>query len=105
MRDGKVICSIKSEETDKQLHLLAVQEAEVNLTVAQTALERGENEISAGKRLLEKVDLTGKSVSGRQSLPKKNCRRRWLKTEVNICGNCVPMKAKYTTQPKLILRN
>ncbi len=62
--DGKVIRSIKSEETDKQLHLLALQEAEVNLTVAQTALERGENEISAGKRLLEKVDLSGKIVSG-----------------------------------------
>jgi predicted transposase YbfD/YdcC len=62
--DGKVICSIKSGETDKQLHLLALQESEVNLTVAQTALQAGENEISAGKRLLAKVDLTDKIVSG-----------------------------------------
>jgi predicted transposase YbfD/YdcC len=62
--DGKVVCSVKAEETDKQLHLLALQESEVNLTVAQTALRTGENEISAGKRLLEKVDLTGKIVSG-----------------------------------------
>jgi predicted transposase YbfD/YdcC len=62
--DGKVVCSVKSEETDKQLHLLALQESEVNLTVAQTALLEGENEISAGKRLLGKVDLTDKIVSG-----------------------------------------
>ena len=62
--DGKVVCSVKSEETEKQLHLLALQESEVNLTVAQTALQAGENEISAGKRLLEKVDLSGKIVSG-----------------------------------------
>ena len=62
--DGKVVCSVKSEESEKQLHLLALQESEVNLTVAQTALQAGENEISAGKRLLEKVDLSDKIVSG-----------------------------------------
>jgi predicted transposase YbfD/YdcC len=62
--DGKVVCSVKSEQTDKQLHLLALQEPEVNLTVTQKALQAGENEISAGKRLLKKVDLTGKIVSG-----------------------------------------
>ena len=62
--DGKVVCSVKSEETEKQLHLLALHESEVNLTVAQTALQAGENEISTGKRLLEKVDLSGKIVSG-----------------------------------------
>jgi predicted transposase YbfD/YdcC len=62
--DGKVVCSVRAEETDKQLHLLALQEAEINLTVAQTALLEGENEISAGKRLLEKVNLSGKIVSG-----------------------------------------
>ena len=62
--DGKVVCSIKSGETEKQLHLLALQESEVNLTVAQTALKEGENEISAGKRLLAKVDLSDKIISG-----------------------------------------
>ena len=62
--DGKVVCSVKSEEPEKQLHLLALQESEVNLTVAQTALQAGENEISAGKRLLEKVDLSDKIISG-----------------------------------------
>jgi len=62
--DGKVVCSVKSEETDNQLHLLALQESEVNLVIEQTALLEGENEISAGKRLLGKVDLSGKIISG-----------------------------------------
>lgn len=62
--DGKVVRSVKSAETDQQLHLLALQESESNLTVEQTALGEGENEISAGKRLLEQVDLTDKIVSG-----------------------------------------
>ena len=62
--DGKVVCQVKSEETDRQLHLLALAEAEKNLTIDQTALETGENEISAGKRLLEKVEVSDKIISG-----------------------------------------
>ncbi len=62
--DGKVVCSVKSEETDKQLHLLALQESEKNLTVTQTALKEGENEISGAKRLLEKTDVKNKIISG-----------------------------------------
>ncbi len=62
--DGKVVCGVRLEETDKQLHLLALAESEKNLTVEQTALEEGENEISAGKRLLEKVTLANKIISG-----------------------------------------
>ncbi len=62
--DGKVVCGVRSEETNKQLHLLALQESEVNLVIEQTTLLEGENEISAGKRLLEKVDLANKIVSG-----------------------------------------
>ena len=62
--DGKVLCGVISEETDKQLHLLALQESETNLTVEQTALQVGENEISGAKRLLEKADLAGKIISG-----------------------------------------
>lgn len=62
--DGKVLCGVKSEETGHQLHLLALQEAEENLTVAQTALEEHENEISAAKRLLEEAHLDNKIVSG-----------------------------------------
>lgn len=62
--DGKVICGVKLEETEKQLHLLALQESEMNLVIEQSALAEGENEISVGKRLLRKVDLLGKIISG-----------------------------------------
>lgn len=62
--DGKVLCQIMAEETDRQLHLLALQAAERNLTFEQTALGEGENEISAAKRLLRKAELKNKIVSG-----------------------------------------
>ena len=62
--DGKVVCSVKSSEEDKQLHLLALQESEGNLVVKQTALLEAENEISGAKRLLEQADLEGKIISG-----------------------------------------
>lgn len=62
--DGKVVCRVIAEENDKPLHLLALQEAEENLTVEQMALKAGENEISAAKRLLEKAELKDKIVSG-----------------------------------------
>jgi predicted transposase YbfD/YdcC len=81
--DGKVVCSVKSGETENRLHLLALQESEVNLTIAQTALQAGENEISAGKRLLKKVDLTGKIVSGDAIFAQKQS----LKTAANTGQN------------------
>ena len=62
--DGKVVCGVIPQETNKRLHLLALQESESNLTVVQTALQAGENEISGAKRLLGKVDLAGKIISG-----------------------------------------
>ncbi len=62
--DGKVECGSVAKETDKQLHLLALQESETNLVVEQIELLEGENEISAAKRLLEKTPLENKIVSG-----------------------------------------
>jgi predicted transposase YbfD/YdcC len=62
--DGKVVCGTVDNQTNKQLHLLALQESEANLVIEQTALQAGENEISASKRLLGKVDLTTKIISG-----------------------------------------
>ena len=62
--DGKVVCGSIDQQTDEQLHLLALQEAERNLVIEQRALEMGENEISGAKRLLERADLTNKIVSG-----------------------------------------
>lgn len=46
------------------MHVLALQASEANLVVEQTALEAGENEISGAKRLLAKVNLRNKIVSG-----------------------------------------
>ena len=62
--DGKVVCGTISKETDKQLHLLALQESESNSVVAQIELAAEENEISGAKRLLEKADLVAKIISG-----------------------------------------
>lgn len=62
--DGKVLCRSIDEETAEQLYLLALQESEANLVIEQTEVEAGENEISAGKRLLEKADLKDKIISG-----------------------------------------
>ena len=62
--DGKVVCGTVDNLTDKQLHLLALQESEANLVIDQTVLEIGENEISGAKRLLGQVDLKDKIISG-----------------------------------------
>lgn len=62
--DGKVVCRSIDKQTNQQLHLLALQESAGNRVVEQTAVEAGENEISAAKRLLEKASLEGKIVSG-----------------------------------------
>jgi predicted transposase YbfD/YdcC len=62
--DGKVVCASVDNLTNEQLHLLALQASGANAVIGQTALEIGENEISGAKRLLAKVDLTNKIVSG-----------------------------------------
>ena len=62
--DGKVVCGSIDKQNAKQLHLLALQETERNLVIEQQAVEAGENEISCAKRLLERVDLANKIVSG-----------------------------------------
>jgi predicted transposase YbfD/YdcC len=62
--DGKVLRRSQDEETAEQLYLLALHEAQTNLVIEQTEVETGENEISAGRRLLEKADLENKIISG-----------------------------------------
>jgi len=74
--DGKVVCRVIDQETDRRLHLLALQEAEENLTIEQTALAAGENEISAAKRLLEKAELKNKIVSGDAIFAQKELSRK-----------------------------
>jgi predicted transposase YbfD/YdcC len=62
--DGKTLRGTIPKAETSGLHLLALQEAKQNTVVEQTALLKGENEISAAKRLLEKADLQGKIVTG-----------------------------------------
>ncbi len=62
--DGKVLCGTVDSQTDNQLHLLALQESEANLVIDQAQLLAGENEISGAKRLLGRVDLKNKIISG-----------------------------------------
>lgn len=62
--DGKVLLATHDKERNKQLHLLALQEAETNLVIEQLPLLVGDNEILAAKRLLKKADLQEKIVSG-----------------------------------------
>lgn len=62
--DGKVVCGSVEKLTNQQLHLLALQAADANSVIGQTALQSGENEISGAKRLLAKADLENKIVSG-----------------------------------------
>lgn len=62
--DGKVVCGTIAKETNKQLHLLALQESETNSVIEQIELSEGENEISGAKRLLGKTALENKIVSG-----------------------------------------
>jgi len=74
--DGKVVCGVRVGETDKQLQILALQESEKNLTVEQIRLEEGENEISGGKRLLERADLENKIVIGDAIFAQKELARK-----------------------------
>ncbi len=62
--DGKVVCRTIDKESDNHLHLLALQESRANLVIEQTELAKGENEISAAKRLVAKTDLKDKIISG-----------------------------------------
>lgn len=62
--DGKRLRGTIPKGETNGLHLLALQKAEKNLVVNQTALREGENEITASKRLLKEANLQGKIVTG-----------------------------------------
>lgn len=74
--DGKVLCGTVDKETEKQLHLLALQEQETNAVVEQTEVKTGENEISAAKRLLETADVANKIISGDAIFAQKDLSER-----------------------------
>lgn len=62
--DGKAVRGTIPKGETSGLKLLAVQQAAYNGVVAQTALSARENEISAAHRLLKKVEIKGKIVTG-----------------------------------------
>jgi predicted transposase YbfD/YdcC len=62
--DGKIIRGTIEAETREGLCLLAVFLPGEGITLAQIAIESGQNEISVAPRLLEQVDLRNKVVIG-----------------------------------------
>ncbi len=62
--DGKSVRGTIPKGETSGLKLLAVQQAAHNAVVAQTALSPRENEISAARRLLKKMAIKGKIVTG-----------------------------------------
>ncbi len=62
--DGKTVRGTIPKGETSGLHLLAVQQARTNAVVAQTAVSVAENEISAAKRLLQKTEIKGKTITG-----------------------------------------
>ena len=74
--DGKALRGTIPAGEKQGWRLLAVHEAEVNLGLAQTAVRKGENEISAAKRLLKEADLRGTIVSGDAILTQKELSRQ-----------------------------
>jgi hypothetical protein len=74
--DGKSLRGTIPKRETQGLRLLAVQQAARNAVVAQTALGRAENEISAAKRLLKEADLQGKVLTGDAIFAQQELSRR-----------------------------
>jgi len=74
--DGKVLCGTVEAESEQPLHLLALQEATTNAVVEQTELLPGENEISAARRLVERVPVKDKLISGDAIFAQQELSRR-----------------------------
>lgn len=74
--DGKTLRgTIPSGET-QGAHLLSIYQANHCATLAQCAVANKENEISAAPRLIEQVDVRGKTVTGDAMLAQKTLSRQ-----------------------------
>lgn len=62
--DGKTMRGTIATGESQGLHLLSIYEVSSSRTMAQVSVDKKENEISAAPRLLKKVDLTGRVVTG-----------------------------------------
>jgi predicted transposase YbfD/YdcC len=62
--DGKVLRGTRIADEEKADHSVSVYDVETHRVVAQEMVETKENEIVAGPQALEKVDITGKIITG-----------------------------------------
>ncbi len=77
--DGKTLRGTIPGGQTKGAHLLSLYQAETGLVLGQSSVARKENEISAAPRLLKKVNLQGKIVSGDAMLAQRKLSRRIVK--------------------------
>jgi hypothetical protein len=71
--DGKTLRASHGNTINEQVHLLSLFCEKSGLVLHDTPMQRGENEISCALRLLESVDLSGKTITGDAIFAQKNC--------------------------------
>lgn len=76
--DGKVLRGTGVPGAQAPIHILSLYALESQHVVAQTEVAATENEVSAAPRVLEKVDLTGKVVTGDALLAQRRLSRQIL---------------------------
>lgn len=69
--DGKVVCRTVDNQTNKQLHLLALQESAANLVIEQTALEAVKMKSAEPKDYSEKLIWKRRSSAEMRFLPNR----------------------------------
>lgn len=69
--DGKSLRGSKCM-TQKALHILGAFCSKLSSSIGQVTLSEGENEITAMLRLLEEIDVTGKTISGDAMFTQRN---------------------------------
>lgn len=74
--DGKTLRGTIPTGETQRAHLLSIYQANHCATLAQIAVANKENEISAAPRLIEQVDVRGKTVTGDAMLAQKTLSRQ-----------------------------
>ena len=70
--DGKTLRASHGNPINEQVHLLSLFCQRSGLVLHDTPMQQGENEISCALRLLESVDLAGKTITGDAIFAQKN---------------------------------
>ncbi|HMX28731.1 MAG TPA: ISAs1 family transposase [Blastocatellia bacterium] len=77
--DGKTLRGTISTEQTKGLHLVSIYQVSECATLAQVAVKKKENEISASPQLLKQVEMRNKTVSGDAMLAQKELSKQIVK--------------------------